>query len=39
MSDGKDDLTPGEFPPNLGWSEHEVKITLENLYQFVNKEK
>ena len=38
MSEDKDDLTPGDFPHNLGWSEKEVTTSLENLYQFVNNE-
>lgn len=38
MGDDKDDLTPGNFPDDLKWSEGEATASLEKLYQFVNDE-
>ncbi len=38
MKSDKDDLTPGDFPKDLGWTKEEAITSLEKVYHFVNQE-
>jgi hypothetical protein len=38
MQGNNDDLTPGEFPKDLNWTNEEASVSLEKLYYFVNYE-